>query len=277
MPVYTKEYLASKGTKRRNPLRMETDAFHPSNWAGNATKGAFLLVYPKGKKERALSRGVVFVEPVASRKSGFPLVNLQIRYRTEASAHRDSDDDGFERVPGGRLFLEYTFDTPDGRRVWRVSYGARRPAQANEGYPDAPSSLVEAARVAARDFERLFGQARRNPLDAREAWAEDGTSFLRVNLGKGATLDVMFRSEGVFSRGPRKVFILASSRGDRGGLVRELRGSWLTGYDVLDAAIKAESYASVSRGVGNESAHAYYTALTDALTQIAASLQKGGR
>jgi hypothetical protein len=259
----------------RNPLRMETDAFHPSNWLGNATKGATLRVYPKGAKERALSRGVVFIEPVASPKSGFPLVNLQIRYQTEASAHRDSDDDGFERVPGGTLFLEYTFDTPDGRRVWRVSYGARRPARANEGYPDAPSSLVEAARVAARDFERLFGQARRNPLDAREARAEDGTPFLRVNLGKGATLDVVFSSTGVFSRGPRKVFILASSRGDRGGLVRELRGSGLTEYDVLEAATKAESYASVSRGVGNESAYAYYTALTDALTQIAATLQKG--
>ena len=131
--------------------------------------------------------------------------------------------------------------------------------------------------VYTKEYLASKGMKRRNPLDAREAWAEDGTSFLRVNLGKGATLDVMFRSEGVFSRGPRKVFILASSRGDRGGLVRELRGSWLTGYDVLDAAVKAESYASVSRGVGNESARAYYTALTDALTQIAASLQKGGR
>jgi hypothetical protein len=281
-PVYTKEYLASKGMKRRNPLRMETDPFHPSNWAGNATKGALLFVYPKGKKERALRRGAVFIEPAASRKSGFPLVNLQIKYQTESAAYLDSEDGSIKKAPGHRLLLEYVFDTPEGRRVWRVSYGARRPATANEVYPDAPSSLVEAARVAARDFERIFGQARRNPLEAYRQTAPDGTTFQRVYVGRDATLDIEFsQTDWSHPGAPKTVRVLPSSRGHLGTLVRNLTNRRSTADEVLTAAVAAEASADDMFNAYPQyefrSAARYYEALTEVLTEIAATLQRGWR
>lgn len=155
-----------KGTKRRNPLPMETDPFHPSKWLGNSTKGATLWVAPKRLNEavfRQPARGTSLIEKAVSLKSGFPLAGLSISYKTEIPRHFDSADQFIARAPGHLLYLDYIFNTPEGDRRWLVCYGAHRPAQASEWHPEAPTSLVEASRFVTRDFASRFGQARRNP------------------------------------------------------------------------------------------------------------------
>jgi hypothetical protein len=142
---------------------METDPFHPSKWLGNSTKGAFLDIGLKGSRNRQSLRGFVRIEPVVSLKSGFPLTHVAARYTSTIPEHWSSEGVLVDESPGHTLSIRFTFETPEGSASWLIFYGPYRPAKASEWHPEAPKSLVEAARVTKRHFESLFGQARLNP------------------------------------------------------------------------------------------------------------------
>lgn len=127
-----------------------------------------------------------------------------------------------------------------------------------------------------------FNPLRRNPLEAYQQRAPDGTTFQRVCVDRDATLDIEF-SQTDWSRpgAPKTVRILPSSRGHRGSLVRNLTNRWNTADDVLTAAVAAEASAddmlnAYPRYEYRDAAH-YYEALTEVLTDLASSLQKGWR
>lgn len=156
-------HVAGSSHARRNPLPMETDPFHPSKWLGNSTKGAFLDIGLKGSRNRQSLRGFVRIEPVVSLKSGFPLTHVAARYTSTIPEHWSSEGVLVDESPGHTLSIRFTFETPEGSASWLIFYGPYRPAKASEWHPEAPKSLVEAARVTKRHFESLFGQARLNP------------------------------------------------------------------------------------------------------------------
>ena len=136
--------------------------------------------------------------------------------------------------------------------------------------------------VYTKEYLASKGMKRRNPLEAYQQRAPDGTTFRRVYVDRDATLDIEF-SQTDWSRpgAPKTVRILPSSRGHRGALVRNLTNRWSTADDVLTAAVAAEASAddmfnAYPRYQYRDAAH-YYEALTEVLTEIAATLQRGWR
>jgi hypothetical protein len=153
----------------------------------------------------------------------------------------------------------------------RVSYARKKGTSARPPKP-----------VYTREYLASKGMKRRNPLEAYQQRAPDGTTFQRVYVGRDATLDIEFsQTDWSHPGAPKTVRILPSSRGHRGVLVRNLTNRWSTADEVLTAAVAAEAsaddmFSAYPRYEYRDAAH-YYEALTEVLTEIAATLQRGWR
>jgi len=153
----------------------------------------------------------------------------------------------------------------------RVSY-ARKKGESSR--PPKP--------VYTKEFLASKGMKRRNPLDAYRQTAPDGTTFQRVYVGRDATLDIEFsQTDWSHPGAPKTVRVLPSSRGHLGTLVRNLTNRRSTADEVLTAAVAAEASADDMFNAYPQyefrSAARYYEALTEVLTEIAATLQRGWR
>jgi hypothetical protein len=288
-PVYTKEYLASKGMKRNGRVN-ETIAYILGLDIYNAGHRHRLISFKESLQNDPVLRDL-FHKAVSYVLATTPSSKIEATLRSRRGEYQsyvrpldaltklsnEADEKGWvDRAAVRKKKSAFAETAPAA-----AAPAAAAPA-AEKKPPSAPKKKRPPAPSKAAAFIKSAFAVKRNPLEAYRQTAPDGTTFQRVYVGRDATLDIEFsQTDWSHPGAPKTVRILPSSRGHLGTLVRNLTNHWSTADEVLTAAVAAEASADDMFNAYPQyefrSAARYYEALTEVLTDLAASLQRGWR
>lgn len=253
----------------------------------DAAREAVSLGYADGARFRSTVEG------------GHPALGVTFYYDIlDGVTFRDSKITRTLERSGGQVVgqLHFREGEEQDRLMARYAQGRQKKAQrllAPSSDEMQPMLVSEARKKASRSrppkpvYTKAYlaakGMKRRNPLDMYRKRSPDGEMYFSVSVPRStANLDIQFSGTDWSRPGAQKTLrILPTSRGNYGVLVRDLEGRSLTADDLLMAAINAEAAAddmfnAYPRYQYRDAAR-YYEGLTEVLTDLAASLQKGWR